>query len=242
MAGKREVGLDGRSARPGRPRLRSARPVSPPSFEAVTPAAHTTVRVGMRRVLPAPSSMVTDSASIPTTVEPSSGVTPSRSSDRCAFADSEGGKLVSTRSATSISRMRPFRGSTASKSRRKRVARQLGDLAGHLHAGRSGPDDRERQPGGTAVRVGLRFGRLERAENPAPDGQRALERLDLGRELAPFVVTEVRVCRAAGHDQRVVRHRLGRRHLADRAQMNLARVEVEVGDLGEQHAGRCGRA
>ena len=64
------------------------------------------------------------------------------------------------------------------------------------------------------------LGRLERAQDPAPDGQRALERLDLGRELAPLVVPEVGVARATGDDQRVVGHRRGRGYLADRAQMN----------------------
>ena len=57
--------------------------------------------------------------------------------------------------------------------------------------------------------------------------------LTSARVLPPFVVAEVGVVRAAGDDQRVVR-------AADRAQCNQAcisaAVEVEVGDLGQQHA------
>ena len=118
----------------------------------------------------------------------------------------------------------------------ERVARQLGDLAGHLDARGSGADDGERQPGGAALRVGLRLGRLERAENSAPHRQRALERLDLGRELAPVVVAKVGIARAAGDDQGVVLHRGGRRNVGNRAQVNRARIEIEVGDLRQQHA------
>ena len=68
---------------------------------------------------PPASSIVTFSPSMPTTVRPVRTVTPSRSSDRSAFADSEGGKVVRTRSAASTSRMRAVRGSIARKSCRR---------------------------------------------------------------------------------------------------------------------------
>ena len=63
------------------------------------------------------------------------------------------------------------------------------------------------------VGVRLRLGRLERAEDAAAHDERALERLHLGGVLAPLVVAEVRVARAAGDDQRVVRERRRRRHV-----------------------------
>ncbi len=89
------------------------------SPEAVTPAAQTTVRVGMRAVAPSGCSIVTAVASTSTTVLSSSGLTPSRRSERSAFADSDGGKPVRTRSAVSTSRTRALRESTARKSRRR---------------------------------------------------------------------------------------------------------------------------
>src|SRR5215204_7671167 len=63
----------------------------------------------------------------------------------------------------------------------------------------------------------------------------ALERLHLGSVLLPFLVAEVRVVRAAGDDQGVVPEPFGCRHRPDRAQVQLTRVEVEVGDLSQQH-------
>ena len=68
------------------------------------------------------------------------------------------------------------------------------------------------------VGVGLELGRLEGLEDPPADGQRALERLELGRVLLPLVVAEVGVLRAAGDDQRVVLERLGRGAQRDVAQ------------------------
>ena len=88
------------------------------SPDAVTPAAQTTVRAGMRCVAPSACSIVTPVSSTSTTVLPSTGVTPSRRSERSAFADSDGGNPVSTRSAASTSRMRPLPGSAERKSPR----------------------------------------------------------------------------------------------------------------------------
>src|SRR5581483_7613743 len=68
---------------------------------------------------------------------------------------------------------------------------------------------------------------------PAADDERALERLHLCGVLAPVVVPEVRVPRAAGDDERVVLERLRCRHLSDRSQAQRARGEIEVGYLGE---------
>jgi hypothetical protein len=77
-----------------------------------------TVRLPTRSSFQPASRIVTPSASTPTTVLLVSTVTPSRSSDRAAFAESEGGNVVSTRSAVSTSRTLPARGSIARKSRR----------------------------------------------------------------------------------------------------------------------------
>ena len=92
-------------------------------------------------------------------------MTPSFSSDRSALPDSAGENVVRTRSAASISRIRAERGSIARKSPSKCVARELGDLAGDLDAGRAGADDGEGQPLGAGVGVGLGLGGLERAQD-----------------------------------------------------------------------------
>lgn len=88
-----------------RPALSTSAPVSCPSSRArgfaVTPAAQITVLVGIVSVSPSFSAIVTESSSMLTTVRLSITVTPSPSSDRLALADSESGKLVSTRSRAS---------------------------------------------------------------------------------------------------------------------------------------------
>src|SRR5256885_1655251 len=53
--------------------------------------------------------------------------------------------------------------------------------------------------------------------------------------LAP-VVAEVRVVRATGDDDRVVREDGRRWNAKDRAKMYLARLEIEIGNLGHQNA------
>ena len=70
----------------------------------------------------------------------------------------------------------------------------------------------------------------------AADGERALQRLELGGVLLPLVVAEVGVLRAARDDQRVVVDRLGRGPQRDVAQRDAARAEVDTGDLGEDDA------
>ena len=109
-------------------------------------------------------------------------MTPSFSSERAALTESEGGKVVSTRSAASTSRMRAVRGSIAPEVVREGChARELADLPGHLDSGRAGADDDEGEPGGAPLRIGLPFGGLEGAEKAVAHGQRALQRLHLGR-------------------------------------------------------------
>ena len=105
-----------RPARSSSAPLRSARRDA--RLDAVTPAAQITLCEAIRSASPLPS-MVTPSSSMPTTVWPVTTLTPIRCSERAAFAESEGGKVVSTRSAASTSRIRAVRGSTARKSLRK---------------------------------------------------------------------------------------------------------------------------
>jgi hypothetical protein len=84
------------------------------------------------------------------------------------------------------------------------VLGELGDLAGHLDAGRAGADDDEGEPRLLPLEVGLDFRCFERGEDAASDLECARKRLQLGRLRLPLVVAEVRVARAARDDQGVV--------------------------------------
>ena len=119
---------------------------------------------------------------------------------------------------------------------RQRVARELGDLARHLDAGRPGAHDGERQPLRALHRVALHLGRLERAKDPAADLECALERLHLGCEGGPLRVAEVGVLRAGRHDQLVVGDLAARQILHRRVRDDDAALEVDLGDLAQHHA------
>lgn len=81
----------------------------------------------------------------------------------------------------------------------------------------------------------LGLGSLERRQQPPPDLQRLLESLRRRRQLLPLVVPEIRVCGAAGDDERVVIHRfcLARRQIG---REHTPMSEVKARDLGQQHA------
>ena len=81
---------------------------------------------------------------------------------------------------------------------------ELGDLAGHLHAGRAGADDDEgQQPVDLGLVVG-QLGELERAEDAAAQLEGVVDALHAGRELGEPVVAEVGLAGAGGDDQLVV--------------------------------------
>src|SRR5205807_7176887 len=75
------------------------------------------------------------------------------------------------------------------------VSGDLADLARHLNPGRASAHDHEGEPRRAALGIGLHLCRLEGAEDPAPQRERTLERLQLRRVLLPLVVAEVRVAR-----------------------------------------------
>ena len=78
------------------------------------------------------------------------------------------------------------------------------------------------------------LGELEGAEDPAAQLERVVDALHAGRELGELVVAEVGLAGAGRHDQRVVRrHRLAAEHVRG----DRARLEVDVGDLAEEHPG-----
>ena len=105
----------------------------------------------------------------------------------------------------------PSRGSMWRKSRGQRLARELGDRAGELDAGRPAADDHEGQQRCALGRVGRALGLLERQQDAAADVDRVLDRLQARRERLPLVVAEIGVARAGGDDQVVVGDRAARR-------------------------------
>ena len=110
------------------------------------------------------------------------------------------------------------------------VARQLGDLPGHLHARRAGADDDEGQPRGAAHRVLLELGQLEGAEDPPAHLERVVDRLHARGVDGELVVAEVRLRRAGGDDQAVVGELPGP---VEQPAGDGAALEVDAADLGE---------
>ena len=200
--GQRQLGRD--HDPPGR-RPRSTSPSAAPSGEAFTPAAQITVLAVIRPGSPAASTS-RPSGSMPT------ARTPSRTS------------IPSQRRSLLRPRRQPLRerlehalvGVQQHDPRLRGVHRpvlglqdplgELGDLPGHLHAGRARADDRERHPRQPLLRGLRRLGQLERAEDHRAQPVGVVDRLHPGREHRPVVAPEVGVRRARGQDQRVVVH------------------------------------
>jgi hypothetical protein len=126
----------------------------------------------------------------------------------------------------------------------QRVARDLGEHAGHLHAGGARADDHEGEPRGALHGVGFALGMLEGEQDALTDLERVLDGLQAGRVRAPLVVAEVAVSRAGREDQPVVGERLAvfQHHLAHR-DVDALRLAVQHGHVllaGERAADRLG--
>ena len=181
MTGDREIRLDDDPALPvafGAGRLRQ----QPGERAPATPAAHTFVRTGIRSRSPSRGWTSIAPSSMPTTVVRSIGVTPSERSCFSALADSRSENALSTRSPASTAARAPP-GVDLAVLLRQDVARELGNLARHLDAGRAGADDGEREPRPPGFLVGLELGRLEREQDLVTQIERAVERLQLRRVL-----------------------------------------------------------
>ena len=116
----------------------------------------------------------------------------------------------------------------------QRLARDLGDGARHLDAGRAAADDDEGQEAALLGLIGRKLGLLEREQNAAPDARRVFDALEAGRELRPLVVAEIGVRRAGRDDQIVIRQ-------VDRLRAQELGGLIDAGHVGHQH-GRIGLA
>jgi len=114
----------------------------------------------------------------------------------------------------------------------ERPARELGDLAGDLDAGRSRPDHRDRQPRIARAFRSLQLGQLERAEDPPAQLERVVDRLHPRSVQAEFIVPEVRLSGAGGDDQAVIADAGAP---SNRLERHLARLEVDIDHFAEQH-------
>jgi hypothetical protein len=183
-----------------------------------------------------PAAQITVPARTTDSVSPARIVTPSAYAERLQGLERPRGELRRERGQHALAgleqqhaRLRRVDGAEVAP----RVARDLGDLPGHLDTGGAGADDHERQQPRALV-VGLgHLGGLERLEHLRPDVQRALQRLELGRVLLPFRVAEVVVLGAAADHQRVVGDRF---RASCRPQPDLAFRQVEARRLGQHHA------
>ena len=118
----------------------------------------------------------------------------------------------------------------------QRMARDLRQRAGQLHAGRSAADDDECQQTPLCVGIDLPLGLFECEQHLPPHHERIVERLEAGRVLLPFRVAEVRVRRAARENHVVVSDRR-------RAVSGFGRTRdeytsilwIDRRDIGEQH-------
>ncbi len=87
----------------------------------------------------------------------------------------------------------------------QRLGRELPDLASQLNAGRARPDECEGEPVAAFGRIVGGLGHLERADDPAADGERVGDRLHARCELRELIVPEVGLPHPGGHDEVVVR-------------------------------------
>jgi hypothetical protein len=89
----------------------------------------------------------------------------------------------------------------------ERVVGDLAQRAGQLHPGRASAHHHEGHPLLPTLDVRLAFGGFERDEDPSPDADGVVDRLEARGVRRPVVMPEVGVAGARGDHQRVVRDR-----------------------------------
>ena len=222
---------------PMRPARSSGAPVCSarvlPSGLACTPAAQILVTVLMRSTRPSLNFISMPRSSTSVTIAPRITSTPSFSSSALALR----AELLAERRQHLGGGVEQDHAGLAGVDRPEvaleRAVRELGDLAGHLHAGRAGAHDHEgQQVVDVVAAVGAELGHLEGAEDAAAQLEGVVDALHARGVLGEVVVAEVGLRGAGGDDEGVVlRDGLAAEHVAG----DRARLEVDVGDLAEQH-------
>ena len=203
-----------------------------PRVEAATPAAHTIVRASVRVLSPSAPCTSMPFASTSTTAASSRISTPMRSSRAAAFAASRSSKEARMVGAPSMRMTCAWVGIDPAVVASQGVTGELGDLARHLDAGRSGAHDHEGQPLRGPHGVGLDLGELERTEDPSPQLEGVVDGLQSGRMIGEPVVAEVGLRGSRCHDETVVGDRL--RTLRRPGGDGLG-PHVDVDDLPQAH-------
>jgi hypothetical protein len=155
--------------------------------------------------------------------------TPRRPRLRAAAAARSGGKACEDPGAPFEEDHARLRGIDGAKIPRDGVPRDLREGARQLHAGGSAAHHHEGEQRGALGAVLLALRRLEREQDAPPDLQRVLQRLEPGGQGLPFLVAEVRVAGAGGHDEGVVPERA-------RVERHAPGGRVHRLGLGEEHA------
>ena len=110
------------------------------------------------------------------------------------------------------------------------ISSELGNLARHLHTGRSRPDDNEREKSTSLYFIVGELGLFERAEDAAAQLESIVNRLHAGRVLLEMIVAEVRLV-GAGRENQAIEARLDIETAGH--VLHLFRRDVDVGDISE---------
>ena len=108
---------------------------------------------------------------------------------------------------------------------------QLGNGAGHLHAGGTASDNGEGEQPPALGGIGFRFGLLEGRQHAVADVRSVLDLLEARRERLPILMAEIGVPRASGDHQVIVGN------VGDAAaHVDCAAAAIDRFDLGQNLA------
>ena len=116
----------------------------------------------------------------------------------------------------------------------QRTARQLGELAGELHARGARPHHDEGEPAAPRGGIALVLCHLESAEDPAPQLQGVVDGLHSRRIDGEFGVTEIRLAHAGGDDQAVIGNFSA---TLERVYSQKARADIDIHHLAREDPG-----
>ena len=201
------------------------------SGDAWTPAAHTTVRAGMRSVPPFVSTSTPSESTLVTRAFIWSS-TPRRRSSRAAAAESRSPNAARGSFPPSTTTTRTVAGIDRVELSLETSRRELADLPCNLDAGGTCAHDDEGEPLLPLPGIGGGLGEFQGTEDSASELHGVVDRLHARREQRELVVTEVGLTGTGGHDQAVVRE-LDAVGAGRPGRVHDATVEIEPVDLEE---------